>query len=136
MNQRVEMLSTLSATELSPRTLGATNDPSSSTTSSIATIVPHPRNDQEIDPRFLDAFADPTSLPVEFYGALSQITQQPQNQPSPQHRQNSKQSQTSLNSRQSQVYQNLQYIFDRELRSRGPRNMKVGKGVDFPQNFA
>merc|ERR1711971_685602 len=75
MNQRVEMLSTLSATELSPRTLGSANDPSSSTTSSIATIVAHPRHDQEIDPRFLDAFADPSSLPVEFYGALSQITQ-------------------------------------------------------------
>ena len=75
----------------------------------IATIVPHPHHDQEIDSRVLDAFTDPSSLPVEFYGALSQITQQPQNQPSPL-RQNQKQSQTSLNSRQSQVFLMHQFL--------------------------
>ena len=103
------MMSTLSAADLSPRTLGA-HDPSASlgasSTSSNATVVPHLRHDDdEIDPRILKALStDPSSLPVEFYGALSHMTsQQPQNlQPSPL-RQNQKQSQTSLNSRQSQV---------------------------------
>ena len=116
LNQRIEMMSTLSATDLSPRTLGVTStytDPSTTSTSSNATVVPHLlRHDEDnIDPRILEAIrsqiSDPSSLPVEFYGALSQITQpQPQNQQSPL-RQNQKQSQTSLNSRQSQVY----YLF-------------------------
>ena len=116
LNQRIEMMSTLSATDLSPRTLAVTTStytdpPSTTSTSSNATVVPHLllRHDEDnIDPRILEALrsqiSDPSSLPVEFYGALSQITQQqPQNQQSPL-RQNQKQSQTSLNSRQSQVY--------------------------------
>ena len=112
------MMSTLSAADLSPRTLGA-HDPSASlgasSTSSNATVVPHLRHDDdEIDPRILKALStDPSSLPVEFYGALSHMTsQQPQNlQPSPL-RQNQKQSQTSLNSRQSQVnHYNIEFFY-------------------------
>ena len=87
-----------SASDISPRSLATTTqtDPSSSSSNTAGTIVPNFDlfDDSEIDPRILEALTtNPSSLPIEFYGAFSRNLQQIPTK---------LQSQTSLNSRQSQ----------------------------------
>ena len=80
--------------------------------------------DEEIDPRILEAvLTDPTSLPVEFYGALNKVSQ---GKPSLRRNQ---QSQTSLNSRQSvETVITLEQLMARHKKIRG----RLGQDSDSP----
>ena len=99
-----------SVQDLSPRSFTNT---SSSSSGGGRTVVPLDNQDDEIDPRILEALStDPSSLPVEFYGALNKVSQTlgaaaaaaaasgSNSSGGPALRRN-QQSQTSLNSRQS-----------------------------------
>lgn len=103
ISSRVMICSRHSTTDLSPRSLGPTTsgqqstDPSSS--SSTSTVVPqfNTNDEDEIDPRVLEALnTDPSSLPVELQALMSQVA------PKDSQQQRNQQSQTSLNSRQSE----------------------------------
>lgn len=121
---KLEMFSggTHSATDLSPRSF-ANTDPSSS--SSIATVVPQ-EFDNEIDPRILEALnTDPSSLPVEFYGALAKA---PYGAAS-----GSKQSQTSLNSRQSvETVITIEQLLARQQHHQHKKNVTASRSVKRP----
>ena len=112
-----------SVADLSPRSFTNT----SSSSSGPRTVVPlHSNQEQEIDPRILEAvLTDPTSLPVEFYGALNKVSQGKlgsgalSSGASSGLRRN-QQSQTSLNSRQSvETVITLEQLMARHKKIRG-----------------
>ena len=112
-----------SVADLSPRSFTNT----SSSSSGPRTVVPLDSNqEQEIDPRILEAvLTDPTSLPVEFYGALNKVSQGKlgsgalSSGASSGLRRN-QQSQTSLNSRQSvETVITLEQLMARHKKIRG-----------------